>query len=442
MKKLKFAILLVAVTFLCGCGTDVSNEDVVKEYLELIEAGDKEEAREYYDDNILENEELKSSVETQVMERIEKAISDYRKDIITWDEVYKFAGQYSAAISSDKTVKLYETLGEIRSSKEAFAKAEEYFNNNYYEEALAQYKKVDSEDLNYSIAQNKKEECLNAIYDGAKAKWETKIENREWMEAIKIIDSYMSIFEGDKAEIANRVRSECVNGFLTDVTNQVNGYIENKKFEESFELIESIKNSYGENDKLDELKNNVLKKYEEYALECIQEYKKNHQITEGLLFIKAAQLYLPNSESLQKEFEELQKYTPTELADVYVFDGNTTFKRKTNYKDSYQNEYEYVLYCSKGTGEKNVEYLLNKKYVHFSTILAPSEEWEEEGKFVITIWGDGIKLYETSISRESYAKKIELDVTGIERLKIVLGKDDVSAFKYILLAEAYVYEKY
>ena len=207
-------------------------------------------------------------------------------------------------------------------------------------------------------------------------------------------------------------------------------------------MIESIKNSYGENDKLDELKNNVLKKYEEYALECIQEYKKNHQITEGLLFIKAAQLYLPNSESLQKEFEELQKYTPTELADVYVFDGDASIKRKANYKDSYQHEYEYVLYASKWKGEKFIEYLFNKQYVHFSTILAPSEDWKDEGKFVITIWGDGIKLYETSITRESYAKKIELDVTGIERLKIVFGKDDVSQNKYFLFADAYVYEKY
>ncbi|MBR2044634.1 MAG: NPCBM/NEW2 domain-containing protein, partial [Agathobacter sp.] len=113
-------------------------------------------------------------------------------------------------------------------------------------------------------------------------------------------------------------------------------------------------------------------------------------------------------------------------------------------KDSYQNEYssaiKYFLFSySDGC---YVEYLLNKEYERFSTIITPSERWTSGKMVKISIIGDDVVLYEVTITRETHPITVDLDVAGVEIMRIEFEKEYYYSAEHILFVSPSVYKKF
>ena len=445
-KKMSIIIAVVVVIAVVGViGLGLFGEKKSNKFLALLESGKTEEAMEYYEEILYEDEEELQIATEKVAEKIESLINDFNEGKIAYLDAVEKIGLYEEFYPSEIATAT-NVIQDLYHSKGFFSQAEENYANGDYKAAYAIYTRVDENDKNYSEAIEKMEECYTYILEEA---WNQSAElaaDKNYIEAIAKIQSYRNYFKAEDWVLAEKKIEEYANAYLSDIESQINTYLEKGLYEDSFSLIQYAEDAIGENSKTTLLKRTVTEKFEEYVKNCVEEYKVQKAYTDGIIFLNNAELILPNSEVISALHTELQKYLPVKLSDVHVFDEDMdSYYESMGQMDSYQNEYEYAMNCSIYTGGKEqtyVEYLLKDMYQHFSCVLAPIEKWKNENAIKVTIWGDGVKLYETTLTYDSHPINVELDVTGIEKLKISFQKDNYYRKYYMLLGNPYLYEKY
>lgn len=449
-EKNKIMLIVIGIIVIILALLFIGGESESETFLQLLDEERYQEAEKYYENVLCKNEREIQNAYGKAVEKMNDEIDKYNNDETTYEEarnnVLKFDSFYYVEASE-----VLSTLQILEASKTAYNEGEvSFFNGDYYA-AFNKFSAVVEMDLNYSLAQKKLDECSKHIYESVLFECEKDVNEELYTFAIYNMQRNLSLFREEELVKAQKEIEEYIIAYANSIEKQVEGYWKENKYAEGFKAIEIAISNIAEVAQLDEvtelvsLKQSYTQKYEEYVRQRINEFKLAKAYSEGATFLNEAQQILPDSEPIKAMFSELKMYLPIELSSIEVLDYKISGKTRYDApKDFMQNEYSYgVRYMVPSEYDAYVEYNLEKVYEHFSCIIAPSEKWSNIlTKFKVTIWADDKVLYETIISRESQPLNVELNVAGVEKLRITFEKTEGYHGAYILFADAYLFEKY
>ncbi len=140
--------------------------------------------------------------------------------------------------------------------------------------------------------------------------------------------------------------------------------------------------------------------------------------------------------------EILKEYAPVELSDINLLKDNKISSYVGYFdEDALGNVYEYsVEYAIPYSNYDSYElYYLGGNYKRFSMMLAPLGESKLSGTF--TIYADDVAVYSVSIDGYTSPIIIDLDLTGVEELKLNYYGSVGGMGSSFLLGNPYLYKK-
>ncbi len=271
-------------------------------------------------------------------------------------------------------------IGEIDdafNSKIAYKSGISLFESGNYADAIAELSKVlpkdadcnDAEEKKTTAIQKYKEQVLNEVKDSTSKK--------DWIKAIEILKTGVAILPDD-VDLAAKVKTcekEYISNLIADAEKVFSDYT---KYEDALKIIQS-----------------------------------------GLQ-------YFPEDQFLAEKREYYNSFAPVKLSDLKEYDKRHMVATE-NHKDAKGNNHHTVFYSS--YGDAYAVYLLDSKYNRFNlTIfgLSPGSDYYSGVSINDFSGGDddkAVSLYaDKQIKQSVFPYEIELDVTGVQMLKIECQK--------------------
>ena len=185
----------------------------------------------------------------------------------------------------------------------------------------------------------------------------------------------------------------------------------------------------------------------------------NSYLSEGLIedaekcVIKALNVY-PGNEALIQLYSDVTEHYPISIDSFLETNGFKEEEDAPFYSayegqyDSYGNYYpDAKVYWTSSVYSKIGEvkcntYVLNGEYKHFNAVLMIHGDWKYASSNPGTTFyviGDDEELFSTYVSNDSDSIYIDIDITGINKLKIGM---DGGKYAYLYLGNAVVYKQY
>ena len=311
-----------------------------------------------------------------------------------------------------------EKIDEITVSNEAtnaLEKADEYYENGDYENAISEYSKIPETDENYAEAQTKLDQAyenyINAIVDTI-----TEYNNSgEYVEAIQQANTAYDVLPDDvDTTTLDTAKEESLTSYKTQIANEVTELITVSEYVEAFELIDEAilvdDNEYFQN-----LKTSTEGTYVESISTDVQKHLDNEDYISASRVIENALTVLPNNTALEDLKKEVSKETPTYLLDVcepYASSGYQAYVNGELIKmggTSYTNAFSL--------DEGNALFNIDSNYTTLSCIVGHCDGTEMR-ETTIKFYCDGVLKKEISMNAEDLPQKITIDITGVNQLKI------------------------
>jgi len=447
-------IIIGLVVLVLGGFIFATRKSVGEKFVDSLKNHDYDMAHNYYNSGLVGNEKEYSKAYNLVVEELNRLVEAYFSDTISYENVTTDLNAYSDFYYQEVNDALTK-INKLKDSKNAFQLAEEEYISANYKEAYNYYIKVWEEDKNYTVAAEKKQESYDFIKEQIFALAEEKYNSGEYKEAIKKLNEGKLILVEEDQNKADEKIQEYEAKIISEISEEIDKYLDENDFTSCFGLITDLKGY--DNAEVDSIIENINSKYETYIENEISTLLAERQYEESMGIVNEALKHIPDSTNFQTLKNEISEYYPIRLQEAFLFSHDIpgTKNDVMNHKDMYQNEYEEgILYFDPSYQdyknhfefvEKSEIYLLNGEYARFTAVITPSEKWtkkglgEKYGRSRFTIYGDGQKLFSTSVWREDKPVNIDLDVTGVEKLEIAFcgGSDG-----YFLLANPQLYKKY
>lgn len=393
MKKTAFIVaLLMCLSQLAACGENndsinsgMSNDtevsvalsSPVEQFIDFIKNGEYLKAVESYEKDLYGNYQY----ESEASDGIAALLKDLNKEILNGQksesESKKITGAVDSVLSKTNiSVTDYDELkmsinGSV-ASKAAFSAGKELEGLRQYVDAIAEYKKVIESDSDYMEAKNAIDRCVQAA-------------------------------KKDALDAAAAFADE---GKYTDAIAELN------------EL--NSKLPYGDS----ELEAKITVYTKAYASDTVAKAEEafvtpSTDYVEALEIINTALQYLPDNEDLNDKKAYYQSFFPVNIYDIEEVKGSAI--RKSNDEDIYGNEYTKCF-----RNNCDLTYHLDESYNTFEATIYVLSKKNNSLDMTAEIYADGKLIYQNlKISDNSTQPfKIELDVTGVEELRIVLDDGD------------------
>lgn len=343
----------------------------------------------------------------------EALLNAYNKVSGALKDIYNYYNGLEYMLDRELYNKYYEELQKLNSSKMSYLSGKEYENKKDDYSAYYNYGKVIESDSYYKLASK----FINVYVKDETNKLK---ENAEGF--IKIND------DSTKLEILNCYIEQIT--FLKD--NKTSNNIDLSSTEEYKKIYE-----------------NAASKIVEYTKKIVEDYEKDYDYTSAIKTIETSMKLLNGDTDEYKDLEKLKKQyedkMPDKLIDKYrvsktSYANSSSWGKKIDGQD-YEN---YISFAFEGKPQ-DITYRLNNEYKKLKTKIVRGEDWDKSftGYFVIT--GDGKELYKSATITKSseLVADIDLDVSGIDDLKIEFvteSKADGWYNFYIYLVEPYLYK--
>jgi len=128
---------------------------------------------------------------------------------------------------------------------------------------------------------------------------------------------------------------------------------------------------------------------------------------------------------------------------VYLSDMRTLTSTKhdaefvTSFKTNMGEQYYNAFWTYSYDGYIRSEYVVDGKYKKFQALLAPEEDWsstrKEDNLGHLALYGDGKKIYESGPIPSDITTpiKVDVDLTGVLKLKVILESEELDGFGLI-----------
>lgn len=340
-----------------------------------LESGNYQDAIDYYYENIYGNSENETRSNSLCNNYYQYINREFLAGKIT---------QEQAEIEIDKILRVtketYIDYGEtnddrfeeIKASKSNYALGCNAYDNNNYLKAYEYLSLVVEGDCNYDDAQTKTAEVLKAYKTKALADAEEKAKEENYPAACEILIESQSLLKDD-----------------IDIQAALDNY----------------ENTYV---------TNIITEAEAAFVTPATDWEKAIDI------INQAQQYFSENQELKNKEKYYDKYRPVDLTSLesYAQSGRETDLFTNGIYDTLGNRYETGFYTLDNTYEI---FYLNKEYNTFSAIgFVAKGDKGYNGSVSIKIYGDNELLFSKKVTSDMKPFDINLDITGIQDLKIEL----------------------
>lgn len=443
-KIMLFIIVIIAISIILLMFNNGAKSET---FLQLLQAERYQEAEKYYENVLCKNEREMQNAYDSVIQIMSNEVVKFNREEKSYQDVYyeleKYDSFYYVEVSEFLSI-----LENLETSKSAYYEAESCFLNEEYYDAFRLYLNVVEKDTRFVEAQSKLEDCSSHIFKRVLLECEEEITEGHHVSAILHMRDNLFYFTNEDVIKANEKIESYIGLYATYIENDVQRYWGMGNYAEGFNIIEIGISNIGEENALVSLKQKYISKYEEYVVGCVNTYKKSKEYVSAAYLLDDAMQLVPDSKKIRDTYQNLQKYLPVELDSIeyldYKMNGKSRYDLPKDFKD---NEYTYgIRYWVSSVFDNYIVYELDCNYKYLTTIVTPSEKWSGKHKvpsiFKINIWGDDKMLFEKEMTRESSPIEIELNVMGVNELKITFEKIDGYYDGYFLFANAYLYEEY
>ncbi len=355
--------------------------------------------------------------------RADEIVSDFEAEKI----------DYNTAISELNALEkmgfegIKEKIEQITASNnaaDALEKADKYYADGDYENAITEYAKIPESDENYEAAQSKINEICPKYISSVVETASEYNNDKKYKEAVGYINTAYDILpdSADTTEL-DKVKNESLAFYKTDISNQVTALINESDFIGAFEVIDEAI-AFDDDQYFKDLKTSTENKYVESVKSTVQGHLKNEDYISAERVVSNSLTVLPGNSELTKLQSDVKKATPTYLLDVLEPYFTSEYNSYTNGETfkvggvAFTNGFVLNNY---GTAIFNT----NSQYTTLSCI-----EGLVDGKSnyngTIKIYCDDILKKEVSLKANALSQKISIDITGVDQLKFEVKLDTYS----------------
>ncbi len=349
-------------------------------------------------------------------------VNDYKNGEISYD-VAMSGLDALAEMGFDSAKDKKEEIETLYSVSMALEKADEYYADGDYENAIKEYSKVPESSENYNDAQAKISEICPKYIDLVKAKAMAYNNEGKYKEAVGYINTAIDILpKGIDTTELESIKTESLANYKTDVSSQVTEFVNDSNYAEAFEIIDEAI-AFDDDQYFKDLRTTTEKKYVEYIDATVKSHLNNEDYISAARVVSNALTVLPDNADLEKIQSNVEKATPTYLLDVVkpyetfgyaeFVDGETVSLSGKAYTNGFS--------LGGGSSWESNEYALfniDRKYSTLSFSVGHQDKTEMVDT-TIKLYCDGVLKKEFPITSDSLPIKISLDVTGVSQVKIV-----------------------
>lgn len=382
-------------------------------------------------------------------DEFENALTEYRSEVkdsfiqetllemLLDDRVSKVATEYeNGDIDYDTAIAELNALDEMgfdgakekideitvsNDSANALAKADEYYENGDYENAISEYSKVPESNENYEEAQNKLTQVYADYISSTVATAKKHNSSKNYKQAVQVVNTAYDILPDavDTTEL-DTVKEESLASYKTEVANEVAELTENEKWSDAFDVIDEAI-AFDDNEYFQSLKTSTEDDYVKSVSATVEKHLNNEDYVSAKRVVDNSLTVLPGNSGLKSLQTKVEKATPTYLLDV----------SEPYSKEQYSPYMNGEIFKSAGTNYSNgfsLGYIgsaifnLNSSYTTLSFSVGHIDT-SSKMPTTIKIYCDNILKEEIYMTADELPKKVSIDITGVKQLKFVTEQD-------------------
>ncbi len=319
-----------------------------------------------------------------------------------------------------------EQITASNNAADALEKADKYYADGDYENAITEYSKIPESDENYEAAQSKINEICPK-YISSVVETATEYNNdKKYKEAVGYINTAYDILpdSADTTEL-DKVKNESLAFYKTDISNQVTALINESDFTGAFEVIDEAI-AFDDDQYFKDLRTTTEGKYVESIKTTVQGHLKNGDYTNAKGVISQALTVLPGNSDLIKLQDDVEKETPVYFLnvcppyqkndDTVLHNGESSFKMGGK---TYRNGITMEVWEPGSWFLSN----LNGNYNELKFNLGHVDETGMTNvELAIYLDGDYYKTY--TVISSNLPTNITIPVSGINQIKVVANMTD------------------
>lgn len=421
-KRILAALCALGCTFtLTACGNKA------EKILGYVDKMDFDGALDYYDEKVdgsSKEREIRKEVKSEMEDKYEAILDKYNEgelDDDALEDLYEFVEELK--LDNDDYEDFSDKLVELKTSKQNYEWALNSLEEEDYQMAIYYLQQVVKSDKNYKEAQAKLEETENAQVEEKLSGVEEYLADQDYEEAINLLNSYKYDFEDNEKfkELYEKVNKEVVDYSKAEI----NKYFEEDDYSEASNFIRNLALYYfSDNEEMNELYNNIDDNYAAFVIaKADKEFAAKNYADAAVLIQDAINAIGDDNDKLNAANEKYSKYLPVYLNDMDYSDlsgtryinyfGSTSDYFGNKYKNSY---YIYGLLKKPGYAV----YDIKGEYNTFKGVASIIESYSEiDGVKAFEIYGDDKLLYTSpAMTTDSTAENFEIDITGVQKIKI------------------------
>ncbi len=392
----------------------------INRFSEEMKQGNVEAAMEYFDKIDMTNEEEAAEAKELALDCAEQLKTDFYNETTDYATTIKMLDKLEADILAGDAdyAEIRAYVDKINASRAAYTAASKMQEAGKLEEAIIEYAKVDEEDSYYDLAQTAITDCEKQFLDNILAQVKVYQDEKNYKEAIELIDKALLTLENDATLVAERkvclsdYEATVVDEALAEAKEMVENTDDINAYKSACEFLDGYLVDFPENNDLSSLREKYATAYCDAQIQNAKDLVKALEADEAIKILEEVQTLCPDNEEVADLLEEYKEYLPTSLYDITIYEqeGESHIAEHVSAKDTFENEYEDATRVKidswGGAGRK---YLVNSKYNHFHCILSYELSTLTSGEGKVVIYADDEQIYDSGTIKDT-SKPITVDV--------------------------------
>lgn len=248
-------VYLVVICFITTLVFSACKESTDKKVIKLLVKGDYESVCTIY--NELDDSEDINIVDNMIINHCDELLDNYREDALSYENLldkYESIKKIGVHMNTkiEENLKIVE---DIESSRKAYIKGKEFYNQGNFYDAITQYRKVTTTDKITADAENELNNSIEKYRQTMLDEASSLADNKEYDKAINHINVAINMIGEDKKLLETRsIYEEDKNTFLAeDMIKMANEYASTGDYDLAMNKLEDAKDLIGDDDQINDL---------------------------------------------------------------------------------------------------------------------------------------------------------------------------------------------
>ncbi len=398
--------------------TDGEDETVVSDFETLAKEGKYQSAIDLYTSDIAGSTSDESAVKSFLEDWMAEIAENIYSEDGGIDSEYKDYMYTLLQINESLLLVSSDDLSLLQSGVEDY-------NEGDYESAVVSLSEIDDEDIDTDAVESLKTTASEKYVDSVVEKAWAYIDAGEYTSAVDLLNAMQYT-----DETVDSIMTEAMTARFEETMESTTDFVTLKNLYET-----ATDNKYIEvSADMTELYASAETSYRDDVIASVEEKVDSFEFGSALTLIDDALTVLENDDKLlacKTETEEAQEYyllhtTVADLTDLTPYDKNVDFgivtdANSSSNEDAFGNTYKTNVHSYDYSDDAYAIYRIDGVYVTFTGTIYCNNK----NSRTVSIYGDGVLLYEETLTKTDDPIPFSLDITGVRDLKIVFDHSNV-----------------